>query len=292
MKATIIVNAYTEAENADYQPLRLKEEFEKLGVKADIVKNDGSLCKIANEKTLCTLNADFCIFLDKDKYLLSALEKAGIKTFNCRRAIEDCDDKMLTLLKLADCGIKIPDTIPAPLCYTANAKISENFTDEIINSLGLPLVIKTAYGSLGSGVFLAENRERLTDLNEKLKLVPHLYQRYIESSFGRDVRVIVIGNRVIGAIERISDGDFRSNLSLGGHGKVFPVTDDLSRIAKQVSALLNLDYCGIDFLFDEDGFSVCEVNSNAFFKGFESITGINVANIYCKHVISRISENR
>lgn len=288
MKAAIIVNAFTRSVGADYQPERLKEELEKVGITTEIIKNDGSLCKITNGEISCELNADFCIFLDKDKYLSAALEKKGIKLFNNGKAIEDCDDKAVTFLRLADSGLPMPDTIFAPLCYTPEAKLPGEFISEVISSLGLPLIIKTSYGSLGKGVFLASDEREVRKISDELKCTPHLYQKFIKESYGRDVRVIVIGGKVFGAITRISDGDFRSNLSLGGKGEVFTPDENLIRSAEKTANALKLDYCGIDFLFTENGFTVCEVNSNAFFKGFEKITGLNVAAAYVKHILNNV----
>ena len=289
MKAVIIINAFTRSAGADYQPARLKEEFEKAGVFAEIIKNDGALCRIINGEISCDLNADFCVFLDKDKYLSASLEKKGVRLFNKSKAIEDCDDKAVTFLRLSNNGVPMPDTITAPLCYTPEAKISDEFINEVVNSLGLPLVIKTAYGSLGNGVFLAQSAEEVKKISDNLKCVPHLYQKFVKESYGRDVRVIVIGGKVFGAIKRVSDGDFRSNLSLGGKGEIFTPDEKLISLAEKTAKLLDLDYCGIDFLFAENGFTVCEVNSNAFFKGFESITGVNVAEAFVRHILKSTS---
>ncbi|MDD7214701.1 MAG: RimK family alpha-L-glutamate ligase [Clostridia bacterium] len=289
MKAAIIVNGFTRSAGADYQPARLKEEFEKAGVAAEIIKNYGALCKIINGEISCDINADFCVFLDKDKYLSAALEKKGVKLFNKSKAIEDCDDKAVTFLRLSDNGVPMPDTITAPLCYTPEAKISDEFINEVVNSLGLPLIIKTAYGSLGNGVFLAQSAEEVKKISDNLKCVPHLYQKFIKESYGRDVRVIVIGGKVFGAIKRVSDGDFRSNLSLGGKAEIFTPDEKLIGLAEKTARLLGLDYCGIDFLFTENGFTVCEVNSNAFFKGFESATGLNVAEAFVRYILKSTS---
>ena len=230
-------------------------------------------------------DCDFCIYLDKDKYAAALLEKRGVRLFNSAHAIEVCDDKMLTHIALEDHGIPMPETMPGLLCYYEDATPSAKYLDSVEKRLGYPIVVKQSYGSFGNGVFKADNRSELDALAKKLKLFPHLFQRFIASSGGRDMRVIVIGNKVVGGIIRSSDSDFRSNIGLGGKAEKCDVPKEISDVAVKTAAALGLDYCGIDFLLGDKPL-VCEVNSNAFFDAFEEATGINVAGIYAEHVIN------
>jgi RimK family alpha-L-glutamate ligase len=153
--------------------------------------------------------------------------------------------------------------------------------------------VKECFGSLGKGVYLAKTKTELLNICQQLKDKPHLFQQFISSSYGKDVRIIVIGGKVIGAIMRISDNDFRSNISSGGRGEIFTPTKEMTELAIKISKILNLDYCGMDFLIDENGNpTVCEVNSNAFFKGFEKITGINVAKKYAEFVLNNLKNTQ
>ena len=287
MKGIILTNAYVNTGDIAFQPQRLKEEFEKLGVNVDVVPNDFFPTVIDGGEIISTLSSyDFCIFLDKDKYVLKALEKIGMPVYNAYEPIVVCDDKMLTFLYLAGSGIPMPKTMPAPLCFDANATVKEEMIDKIIQNLGLPVIVKECFGSLGKGVHLAKNKSELLQICQSIKGKPHLFQEFISSSYGNDVRVIVIGNEVIGAILRVSNGDFRSNISSGGHGEPFELTDDMKSLALKVAKTLNLKYCGMDFLIGKDGMpTLCEVNSNAFFKGFESVTKINVAKKYAEFIL-------
>ena len=106
------------------------------------------------------------------------------------------------------------------------------------------------------------------------------------SSFGRDIRVIVIGGQCVAAMIRQSNGDFRSNLELGGVGTPMTPSTELKTLCEKVAFVLHLDYCGIDVLFGENGYLICEVNSNAFFGGIESVTHINIAERYAKYICS------
>ncbi len=289
MKGLILINAYNRMPEVIHQSERLKEELEKRGVTADIKRNDFFAVSVANDLECKVKDYEFCVFLDKDKYVLQGLEKAGIPLFNKYSAIEVCDDKMTTYLALAGKGIEMPLTLPAIFCYTEGAKTSEESLSEIENKLGYPLVVKKSYGSCGVGVYLVHDRKELKAKSRELMKEPHLYQKYIGSSYGRDVRVIVIGKKVFGAIMRKSEKDFRSNVALGGTAEEYELDESAKKICEQVADILKLDYCGIDLLFGENGFLVCEVNSNAFFSGFERATNKNVAGAYAEYIVTKMN---
>ena len=275
-------------EETRYCTERLKEEFKKRGVETDVLRNNFFAVTVSDELQCKLCGYDFCVYLDKDKYVLQGIERAGIPLFNSYSAIEACDDKMTTGLLLAGHEIKMPLTLPAPLCYERDAEISEEALDQIERALGYPLVVKKSYGSLGAGVYLVRNRAELKAKSGELLCEPHLYQKFIKESCGRDVRVIVIGGKVFGAMMRTSETDFRSNVALGGHVREYELDEATKAMCERAAAVLGLDYCGIDLLFGEDGFYLCEVNSNAFFSGFERATGKNVAGAYADYILSKI----
>ena len=118
---------------------------------------------------------------------------------------------------------------------------------------------------------------------------PHFYQQFISDTKGRDIRVIVVGGRALGCMERVAqDGEFRSNIELGGVGRRVQPPKEYLVAAECAAKTLGLDYCGVDLLETADGPVLCEVNSNAFFEGFESVTGIDVATEYAKHIVSKM----
>ena len=286
MKGFIVVNAYSNSVEYLYQAKRMQEEFVLQGVVVDIITNDSFLMIIENNRIVSRIpDYDFCIYWDKDKYILTMLEKTGIPVYNPCRAILNCDDKMLTYIELADNDIPIPKTLPGLLCYSEEESVKESTLD-IAETLGYPLIIKESFGSLGNELYLVNDRQELKSIMEKVKCRPHLIQEYIETSYGRDVRVIVIGGEVVGGMLRMSDHDFRSNIGSGGRGEVYELTPEMTDIAKRTAKVLGLDYCGIDMLFGKEGPLICEVNSNAFFYTFEKITGINVAKRYVDHIIN------
>ncbi len=289
-KGIIITNAYTQLASAEYQSYRLAEEFEKIGITAHSTKNREYPCFIKDGGIVNEYSSyDFAVYLDKDKYIAEMLEKSGVRLFNSSRAISVCDDKMLTHIALAEHGIPMPDTLPGALCYTPDALIPDESIKAVTDTLGLPLVVKESYGSLGKGVYLVKDDTELRAAMEKLKCMPHMFQKYISESFGKDVRIIVIGGKYLCAMMRKSEDDFRSNIELGGVGIKITPPDEYIEIAEKASKILGLDYCGIDILIGKNGGLVCEVNSNAFFGGMEKTTGVNVAKAYAEYIASEIS---
>ena len=276
MKGLILINAYTQSESELYQPRRLREELQKLNVTVDLVRN---ACIDSRA------DYDFCVYLDKDKYCARRLEGQGLRLFNRAAAIETCDDKMLTCLALQ--GFPVPETISAPLCYTPEIDVNERLLARVERELGFPLVVKECFGSLGKGVYFVENRVQLQAIRKKLQNKPHLFQKFIKTSYGKDVRVIVIGGKARCAMKRTGKG-FLSNVAAGGGGEPFALDEQTKTLCERVARQIGLDYCGIDLLFGEEGFWVCEVNSNAFFAATERVTGVNVAKIYAEHIVGQM----
>lgn len=294
MRGIVIVNGYVEDEDYLYQPRRMQEELAALHVETCLARGSDLMPHIDGGRLAPLASGfDFCLFWDKDAYLLRAIERHDLPIFNAPDAIRRCDDKFETLLTLASCGIPMPTTLAAPLCYRQDAPVTEGELDRIEHTLGFPLVVKRCFGSRGDGVSLVHDRADLRATMEALRLVPHLYQQYVAESHGRDLRVMVVGGRAVGAMLRCSDGDFRSNIGAGGSGEAYPMTPGLRALSEKIAAHIAPDYCGIDFLFGPDGvYLLSEVNSNAFFSAFERVTAINVAALYAKHIVDKVAARR
>ena len=289
-KGLILTNAYAKLAAFSKQANRLKEELETLGVSVDILKNDGFFAFINERGEIQTSlkDYDFCVYLDKDKYISQMLEKQGVRLFNNHQSIIDCDDKATTFIRLANSGIPMPLTLSGLLCFTPEEKVRAEALDKIEKTLGYPLIAKACFGSLGKDVYKIDDRNQLEEIAETLKCKPHLFQQFIAESAGKDIRVIVVGGKVEAAMLRSSQTDFRSNIELGGTGSPTEIDETLKQTCEKVASLLNLDYCGIDVLISNDGYRICEVNSNAFFGGIETVTGVNVAGLYAEHIFNEI----
>ena len=292
MKGIIVINPFKVPLESVHFANRLKQEFDKRGVQVNIESDLFSKTSLNQTHFNYPLEqVDFCIYLDKDKYQSQILEKKGIKLFNSHNAIRVCDDKAQTYIALEGSGVKMPKTIFGALCYNPNAQIQTDWLDNVINQLGLPLVIKESYGSMGKGVYLVNTKQELVSVVESVKCKPHIFQQYISAKKGVDVRVIVIGGKAKCAIVRSNKNDFRSNVAQGGDAIAIDLEENFKKIAEKCAITLGLDYCGVDLLYGDDNEPiVCEVNSNAFIGGIEGATGFNVAGAYVEHVIESIKK--
>ena len=289
MQGLIITNQ--EIGHNQYKIDRFKEEFLKRGVSFQVLVNDGTLATIKDNNVVINLpKVDFVIYLDKDFYLAKELEKAGYRLFNRPNFIKMCDDKMLTCIECANRGIKMPKTIAGPLFYSKELK-EENLTflDNVISQLGLPLVLKRVYGSLGVDVHLAKTKEELVELYKANCRQPIQFQEYIESSYGKSMRVLVIDQKVVGGFIRFNTEDFRSNFGNTATAKKAENCDNFLQFAQKIVDEFQIEYAGIDLLFDTSNEPIlCEINSNAFFEEFEKVTGINVAEKFADMVIRKV----
>ena len=290
-KGLIITNAFKVWDSVHHMVKRLQEEFKTFGIEMDVKSNSEILVYIDKTGNIKSkeLPYDFIVFLDKDYYISTMLEKAGYRLFNKAESIRYCDDKMLTHLMLANHNIKMPITIPFPLKYAEGSK--EEFLNNVMNILSFPFIVKEVYGSLGEQVYLVHNKEELEVVENKIKDRPHIYQEYIASSFGKDMRVVVIGGKVVAHMKRVAqnDNEFRSNIETGGVGLQPILEKEFADEAIKVASILGLDYCGLDLLYGPNNEPIlCEVNANAYLEPIEKYSKKNVAIEYVKYIIDEI----
>ena len=232
------------------------------------------------------IEPSFVIFWDKDILLARSLEKLGYRLFNSSEAIEACDNKSIMHLKLT--GMRVPKTIIGPMVYFKQA-LSDPYYERIIEELGEDVILKESCGSFGMQVYklhgIQEIREKINEIGNSHFII----QEVIKTSLGRDLRVNIVGDRVIGAMERRNISDFRANITLGGKGE--PVVPDSMQkeTALRAHKALGLDFSGVDLLYGEDGEPiVCEVNSNVNFLSYEAISGVNVSSIILDYIMERM----
>lgn len=285
MKALLVVNEFLMTEKFQ----ELYDMFLKAASQQAICleqRTNAQLLPVLGEEEE-PIEASFVLFWDKDIRLARALENRGLFVANSARAIEVCDDKALTHLVLEKAGVPMPRTILAPMTYSNVGYTNLQFLEPAAKKLGFPMVVKECFGSFGWQVYLVHNKEELSGLVKKLAGKPFLMQEFIASSFGRDIRLQVVGDKVAAAMYRYSEnGDFRANISNGGKMKSYEPTEEEKRLAVRACQALGLDFAGVDILFGETGPVVCEVNSNAHFKNIHDCTGVNVA----EHILSYLKE--
>ncbi len=288
-KATCILNAYKVLPGLENFYLRMREELLPLGYELEAHRNKELLTYLGSEERITTLDIGnaFVLYLDKDHYVSHGLEKAGFRLFDSASSIETCDDKAKTYLALEGTGIRIPKTITGPLTYSEN--IQEDFPSRVVEELGLPLIAKLSFGSMGNSVFLLSTLDEVIRFERENRYMLRLYQEWIRKEPGVDYRLIVIGGKCVAAMRRENPNDFRSNLAQGGHGSAIEPEPAFVNVAEKTAKAIGLDYCGVDLLRGEDGGPLlCEVNSNAFLQGIEKATSVNVARIYARHIVATL----
>lgn len=214
--------------------------------------------------------------------LIRQLEWNGVFCANGAAAVELAKDKMRVSQLLT------AHQLPTPESMLVNFPPPVNLIEQ---EIGFPLVVKSLSGARGIGVHLCQTA---LDLRDLLGLFSPQYdnrllvQRYISSSYGRDLRVFVLNQRVVGCMQRTAKDSFKANYSLGGDVSPFPVTDEIEHLSLSCARLVGLDIAGIDLLFGESGFLICEANSSPGFKGMELATEEDIAGKilhYCQQAV-------
>jgi len=291
LKGVIIVNQ--EVGHNQYKIDRLLEEFAEFNVPIEVLTNDGTLAEIEDNNVVLNFKADFAIYLDKDIYLARFIEKCGVRLFNKADFIKLCDDKILTFIGCSNLGIRMPKTLAGPLMYREPRIEEFKFLDIVEKRLGFPMVVKKVYGSLGEGVYLVNNKEELHSKYAEIYRNPILFQEYISSSRGRSLRILVIDGKVFGGFIRYNHVDFRSNFGDTADGKTLENPEKYYDFAQEIANKLNIEYAGIDLLFDEHEDPIlCEINSNAFFEEFEKVTKLNVAKAIAEMIIKKMEHEK
>lgn len=142
---------------------------------------------------------------------------------------------------------------------------------------------------------LAETRQAAESVIDAFRgLNAHiLVQEYIKEARGADIRCLVIGKRVVAAIERqAKPGEFRSNLHRGGTAKRVTITNQEREVALKAAATLGLCVAGVDILRSDRGPLVMEVNSSPGLEGIESTTGKDIAGMMIEFIERAIARKK
>lgn len=288
MHGWLLVNAFLQKEKFNEIYALLFQAAARRGIELEL-KTNAELIILSTQELKTLPRPDFVLFWDKDILLARRLEESGFKLFNSAATIEYCDDKNLTALALEKKGVATPKTISAPKTFEGVGYTDLQFFDEAKKRLKLPLVIKEACGSFGQQVYLAETEKEGQEILLKIGCKPFLMQEFIQESRGRDVRVNVVGGRVVSAILRENSSDFRSNITGGGKASAYQVSKAQADAAIAACQAVGADFAGVDILFGKNSQPlVCEINSNPHFKSSLDCTGVDVSEHIMEYVAARI----
>ncbi|KAL0477626.1 alpha-L-glutamate ligase [Acrasis kona] len=196
-------------------------------------------------------------------------DKMDVLVLNNHNSLEISRDKLHSIQQLATYNLPIPKTMMAKFPVD---------TENIAREFDFPVVLKKVSGSQGKGVMLVNDRDHLKSLQEMIDVTqPMIFQQYISNSRGRDIRVIVVGGKVIGAMMRqAGDNGFKSNFHQGGFVESVQISRAVEWLAIEAVRLIDLDVAGVDILIDTNSYRICEINASPGFQGFEMATGVDV----------------
>jgi len=283
-----------------YETDTLVEEFEKQGIKVRVVnpqdvdifvdRDDrksilvGGKTRALPDFVLPRTGSGTTYFI---KAIIRHLERLGVILINGSSSIDAVKDKLYTQQVLGESNLPVPKTLLVK--HPINVDLVET-------NIQYPMIIKTLSGSYGAGVFLVENRKQLKQLLKMAEITKPSYniiiQEFIEDSFGKDLRVLVVNGKVVGCMMRQSiDDDFRANITRGGEGIPYQIDEQIDWLGGECSRLLQLDIAGVDLLFNKEGYSICEVNSSPGFEGMDKYCKTNIAEEMVNFVKYKIGFN-
>ncbi|HBF43128.1 MAG TPA: hypothetical protein DDW42_05760 [Desulfobacteraceae bacterium] len=206
----------------------------------------------------------------------------GIPVVNDLDSILLTKNQFFTLQTIAAARIPVPDTL--------FVNSPEGLHEAIARLKGYPVVIKKVSGRQGEGVILVETEHNLESVTNGYldKRKGLLVQRFIPPIGRQDVRVLVVGEKVVGAMElRPKQGDFRANYHLSKKSRPRDLSPELEEITLKSAAAVGLEIAGVDLIIDKnDSASVIEINYSPGFKGMEAATGLDIAAKIVEYVVS------
>ncbi len=211
-------------------------------------------------------------------------EQMDVYTPNTAAGIANSRDKLRSIQILSRHDVGIP--------ATTFVRDRADVPPAIERVGGAPVVIKLLEGTQGIGVILAPDDKVAQAVIETLQSTRQnvLIQRFIAESKGRDVRALVVGDRVVAAMRRSAIGDeFRSNVHRGGTTEVVELDDEYQRVAVQAAQIMGLRIAGVDLLESDEGPLVMEVNSSPGLEGIETATGLDIAGAIVDYVANQVA---
>ena len=218
---------------------------------------------------------DFAICRAIYPLLSRSLEMAGTRVFNDSRISTICNDKRLTYLTVTNSGIPIQKT------FFYDTRFSPASNSVFIQ---YPYILKSADGHGGNEVFWISNEEEYRTSINSIVSSGYLSQEICHTT-GRDLRVYVLGGRIVASVLRSSD-NFRSNYSLGGRIELISLSNKEVLIVKKILSLLPVipDFVGIDFLVNDGEWVFNEIEDVVGTRMLYELTSLDIADLFSKHI--------
>ncbi|TFV98128.1 30S ribosomal protein S6--L-glutamate ligase [Orlajensenia leifsoniae] len=211
-------------------------------------------------------------------------EQMDVYTPNTANGITNARDKLRASQILSRHNIGMP--------ATAFVRNRADVRPAIEQVGGAPVVIKLLEGTQGIGVILAPQVKVAEAIIETLHSTKQnvLIQRFVAESRGKDVRALVVGDRVVAAMRRTANGDeFRSNVHRGGSVEAIELSPEYEQVAVRSAQIMGLKVAGVDMLEGNDGPLVMEVNSSPGLQGIETATNLDVAGAIIDYMANQVA---
>ncbi len=211
-------------------------------------------------------------------------EQMDVYTPNTANGISNSRDKLRAIQILSRHQIGMP--------ATTFARDRADVLPAIERVGGAPVVIKLLEGTQGIGVILAPDTKVAEAIVETLQSTKQnvLIQRFVAESKGRDIRALVVGDRVVAAMRRVATGEeFRSNVHRGGRVEAVELDPAYEETAVRSAQIMGLRFAGVDMLESDDGPSVMEVNSSPGLEGIETATKLDVAGAIIDYIGNQVA---
>jgi [lysine-biosynthesis-protein LysW]--L-2-aminoadipate ligase len=262
-------------DNIRWEEKALYETARKKGIEVDNVdcKNLALNLNDRNSKYRGQVVLQRCVSYFKNVHSTAGLEGLGARVINPLNAAIMCGNKMYAHMLLEKAGVRTPNAISA---------FSEEAAIAALDKFGYPAVIKPTVGSWGRLIALLRDSEAARAVIEDREHMFPIYRIYYFEEFverpPRDIRAIVVGDRVVAAIYRYSgDSGWKTNMALGGHAEACPVTKELEDICLKATRALGGQIVGVDLMESKsDGLMVHEVNNTTEFKNTVRVTGVDI----------------
>ena len=216
--------------------------------------------------------------------LVRQFEQMDVYTPNTANGIASSRDKLRSLQILSRHDVEIPGT--------TFVRDRQDVLPAIKRVGGAPIIIKLLEGTQGIGVMLAPDAKTAEAMLETLQSAKQnvLLQKFVAESKGRDIRALVVGDRVVAAIRRVAQGDeFRSNVHRGGTAEPVELTEEYERVAVQAAQIMGLRVAGVDLLEGNDGPLILEVNSSPGLEGIETATELDIAGAIIDYIDNQVA---
>jgi ribosomal protein S6--L-glutamate ligase len=219
---------------------------------------------------------------DEELALIDHLEGAGFLVINSAAAIARSRDKFLAYRLLASNNVAVPRTV----LVKTRAGLAEAF-----RLLGRPpYILKPTRGTHGIGVMLAESKQSAESIFDAFQgsIEGLMIQEFLRESRGTDIRTIVVGGKVVGAMRRrAARGEFRSNIHLDASGEPVRLTPRMRELALRACKVAGLEIAGVDLVESRRGPLVMELNTSPGFEGLEEATGGDIAGPVVDYIAQR-----